>query len=51
MLSKQQAKIFFLGGTLVTLAIFIGLTIYTLSHAKTNVPQDVAAGKFFMGKK
>ncbi len=50
MLSKQQAKIFFLGGTLVTLAIFVGLTIYTLSHAKTNVPQDVAAGKFLWEK-
>ena len=34
MLSKKQAKTFFLGGTLVTFLIFIGLTIYSFS--KTN---------------
>lgn len=34
MLSKKQAKSFFLGGTLVTFLIFIGLTIYSFS--KTN---------------
>jgi len=29
MLSKSQARAFFLGGTLVTFLIFIGLTIYS----------------------
>lgn len=32
MLSKKQAKTFFLGGTLVTFLIFIGLTIYSFSQ-------------------
>ncbi|NVK53144.1 MAG: cytochrome c [Flavobacteriaceae bacterium] len=31
MLSKKQAKTFFLGGTFVTFIIFIGLTIYSFS--------------------
>jgi nitric oxide reductase subunit C len=34
MLSKKQARAFFLGGTLVTFLIFIGLTIY--SFTETN---------------
>jgi nitric oxide reductase subunit C len=34
MLSKKQARAFFLGGTLVTFLIFIGLTVY--SFTKTN---------------
>ncbi len=29
MLSKSQARAFFLGGTVVTFLIFIGLTIYS----------------------
>ena len=29
MLSKKQARTFFLGGTVVTFLIFIGLTIYS----------------------
>jgi nitric oxide reductase subunit C len=33
MLSKKQAKTFFLGGTLVTFLIFIGLTIYSFSKS------------------
>lgn len=39
MLSKQQAKTFFLGGTLVTFLVFISLTIYSLSAAndQTNI--------------
>ncbi len=45
MLSKQQAKIFFLGGTFVTFAIFIGLTIYSLKQVNTDIPQDAVAGK------
>ena len=35
MLSKKQARAFFLGGTLVTFLVFIGLTIYSFSK-----PQD-----------
>ncbi len=37
MLSKSQAKIFFLGGTIVTFAIFLGLSWHTLS---TEVPKN-----------
>lgn len=33
MLSKKQAKTFFLGGTLVTFLIFIGLTIFSFSKS------------------
>jgi nitric oxide reductase subunit C len=33
MLSKKQAKTFFLGGTVVTFLIFIGLTIYSFSKS------------------
>lgn len=38
MLSKKQAKTFFIGGTLVTFLIFIGLTIYSFpeSNDQTN---------------
>ncbi len=51
MLSKSQARAFFLGGTVVTFLIFIGLTVYSLSptndqsHAENITPQVV------MGKK
>lgn len=34
MLSKKQARFFFLGGTMVTFLIFIGLTIFSLSKAQ-----------------
>ena len=39
MLSKSQARAFFLGGTLVTFLVFIGLTIYSFmpSNDQTNV--------------
>jgi len=50
MLSKQQAKIFFLVGTFVTFAIFIGLTIYSLNQVQTKVPDDVARGKHIWEK-
>ena len=38
MLSKSQARAFFLGGTLVTFLVFIGLTIYSFipKNDKTN---------------
>ena len=34
MLSKKQARAFFLGGTLVTFLVFIGLTIYSFGTAQ-----------------
>lgn len=50
MLSKSQARTFFLGGTLVTFLAFIGLTVYSLSpkvdqtnHDKIN--EQVVRGK------
>jgi len=52
MLSKKQAKLFFLVGTFVTFAIFIGLTIYSLSQeqVKAEIPADVARGKHIWEK-
>ncbi len=50
MLSKKQARAFFLGGTLVTFLVFIGLTIFSLSksqdqsHAE-NITPAVVRGK------
>jgi nitric oxide reductase subunit C len=50
MLSKKQARAFFLGGTLVTFLIFIGLTVYSLSKAQDqtnyeNITAEVVRGK------
>lgn len=50
MLSKKQARAFFLGGTLVTFLIFIGLTIYSLSEGVDqsnykNITESVVRGK------
>jgi nitric oxide reductase subunit C len=50
MLSKKQARAFFLGGTLVTFLIFIGLTIYSFSKPQDqsnsdNITEDVVRGK------
>ena len=50
MLSKSQARAFFLGGTLVTFLIFIGLTVYSLmpSNDQTNhhlIDDQVVKGK------
>lgn len=50
MLSKKQARAFFLGGTVVTFLIFIGLTVYSLSKAQDqshseNITQAVVRGK------
>ena len=50
MLSKKQARAFFLGGTVVTFLIFIGLTVYSLSEAqdqsnKENITEEVIRGK------
>lgn len=50
MLSKKQARAFFLGGTLVTFLVFIGLTIYSFSGGndqtnKENLSESVVRGK------
>lgn len=50
MLSKKQARAFFLGGTVVTFLIFIGLTIFSLSKDvdqtnHENITEAVVRGK------
>lgn len=50
MLSKKQARAFFLIGTLVTFLIFIGLTIFSFSKAEDqthdeNITEAVVRGK------
>jgi len=50
MLSKKQARAFFLIGTLVTFLVFIGLTVYSLSEGndqsnKENITAEVVRGK------
>ncbi len=50
MLSKKQARAFFLGGTLVTFLAFIGLTIFSLSKDvdqtnHENITPAVVRGK------
>jgi nitric oxide reductase subunit C len=50
MLSKKQARAFFLGGTLVTFLAFIGLTIYSFSKEQDqsnygNITEQVVRGK------
>ena len=48
MLSKKQARAFFLGGTFVTFLIFIGLTIFSFGKDQThkeNITDSVARGK------
>ncbi len=53
MLSKQQAKMLFLIGTFVTFAVFIGLTIYSLSLVDEEQPalsEAAARGKHIWEK-
>lgn len=50
MLSKKQARAFFLGGTVVTFLVFIGLTVYSLGEAQDqtnieNMTESVVRGK------
>ena len=48
MLSKKQARAFFLGGTTVTFLIFIGLTIFSFGKDQTNkenITESVVRGK------
>lgn len=52
MLSKSQARVFFLGGTILTFAVFIGLSWHSLS---VEVPKQTQSDKLtpqvVMGKK
>ncbi len=50
MLSKSQARTFFLGGTVVTFMAFIGLTVYSFQPKNDqtnhgNITPDVVRGK------
>ena len=50
MLSKKQARAFFLIGTLITFLVFIGLTIFSLSKSQDqshseNITEAVVRGK------
>jgi nitric oxide reductase subunit C len=42
MLSKKQAKIFFLGGTLLFLAIFVGMSVHSLM---VGIPENTNASE------
>lgn len=50
MLSKKQARAFFLGGTLVTFLIFIGLTIYSFSEENDQTNQENLTAEVVRGK-
>ncbi len=56
MLSKSQAKIFFLGGTIVTFAVFLGLSWSSLSNEvpkrthEENLSPQVIRGKVLWEK-
>ena len=51
MLSKKQAKTFFLGGTLVTFLVFIGLTIFSLSKEVDQTNYEEITEAVVRGKK
>ncbi|WP_456379111.1 c-type cytochrome [Lutibacter sp.] len=50
MLSKKQARAFFLGGTLVTFLIFIGLTVYSLSGEQDQTNEENLTAEVVRGK-
>lgn len=50
MLSKKQARAFFLGGTLVTFLIFIGLTIYSFSKENDQTHSENLTAEVVRGK-
>lgn len=50
MLSKKQARAFFLGGTVVTFLIFIGLTIFSLAKGRIKQTMKVLQNKLFVEK-
>ncbi len=51
MLSKKQARAFFLGGTFVTFLIFIGLTVYSLSPSRDQAHRDQITEQVAQGKR
>lgn len=51
MLSKKQARAFFLGGTVVTFLIFIGLTIYSFSKTNDQSNEEGITEAVVRGKK
>ncbi len=51
MLSKKQARAFFLGGTLVTFLAFIGLTIYSFSKEQDQSNYGEITEQIVRGKK
>lgn len=50
MLSKSQARAFFLGGTLVTFLIFIGLTIYSMAPGNDQSNHHQITDQVVQGK-
>jgi len=50
MLSKKQARAFFLGGTLVTFLAFIGLTVYSLSKGNDQTNNENLTAEVVRGK-
>ena len=50
MLSKSQARAFFLGGTVVTFLVFIGFTIYSFMPKNDQTYHDKIDAKVIRGK-
>jgi nitric oxide reductase subunit C len=50
MLSKKQARAFFLGGTVVTFLIFIGLTIFSFSKEQDQTNHEGITEQVVRGK-
>lgn len=50
MLSKSQARAFFLGGTVVTFLVFIGLTVYSFMPKNDQTYHDKIDAKVIRGK-
>ncbi len=50
MLSKKQAKTFFLAGTAITFLVFIGLTIYSFSDVNDQTNHDKLTEEIVRGK-
>lgn len=50
MLSKSQARTFFLGGTVVTFLLFIGLTVYSFMPKNDRTNHDAIDQKVVRGK-
>lgn len=51
MLSKKQARAFFLGGTLITFLVFIGLTVFSLSKSQDQTNREDITEQVVRGKK